>query len=341
MDENFEKLVNTLMSNRLAASTSEAHRMAEEMLGTSKKVHDGFQNNKFYAVNNFNREKENGASQPPSANLPGAIPQSEAPQAPSSSQTIDSQMQSPQPQTPVMSPSEQKIQEFRDSAINPKPVDVQVDFQTPKTDTITTSAQEPETQQTPDHNSPLPDMAPAPVNAEPDFPTAPEEPSQEYQNPKPTQPEVNSQPSTEMTPEEYSASQMNNSPQTTTSDFLSLKEPEEVPTPSTDFANQEEPAPEPQHTEFSEPTPTYSENTQTSEQPYPQTSSSNIDSSWPEQKQQASPEQQPLVQNMPSPPPPEPAPEAEKPKRQGTWSEADKKLAEDVDLTKIFNVNKG
>lgn len=59
-DEQFTNLVNTLLNNNLAGSLNEAKRMAHEMLGTCEKVAKGStikEDN--YAVTNFEKKREN------------------------------------------------------------------------------------------------------------------------------------------------------------------------------------------------------------------------------------------------------------------------------------------
>ncbi len=358
MDENFERLVQTLMSNRLAASATEANRMAQEMLGTSAKVNAGFQKDKFYAVKNFTREKETGTSQ----------------SSPSRAQSSTTQV----------SPAEQKIEEFRRSAINPQPVNVQVNFQTPQTDTTevqtSTPEQAPESLSQPEIKEfePLaePVAVSAPVNDQPTAEEAivPEAPT--YQESQTIEPVAQPQEKVPMTPEEYSAAQMSNG-SVSTSDFLSLKQKEPaqqesfttdtgkpefssqtIPTSSPqDFPGEKPevqnsdlfnnvPEAEPVHTEFSNPVnygSTPQEKTRfdaPTPDPIPEPitqSTSNSENTWPDQantgnqsnwsNNQVQEEQQPQQEENQMP----------KPTRRGTWSEEDKKLAEDVDITKLFN----
>lgn len=121
MDEHgFDTLVQTLVSNHLASSHSEATRMAEEMLGTSKKVNESFQRRHHYAVKNFS--PEGSTSQPEVTTAPASEKKQEALQS--------------------------KIQELRQRALNPEPVNVQVEFDTPNdapsiSDSHPTQAKEP------------------------------------------------------------------------------------------------------------------------------------------------------------------------------------------------------
>ena len=106
-EEGFDTLVSTLISNHLAASQTEANRMAEEMLGTSKKVNESFQKQRHhYAAKNFSPES--------------STVRTEA----TVTKSLDSETKSD-----LM---KQKIQELRERAINPEPVNVQVDFDTRK-----------------------------------------------------------------------------------------------------------------------------------------------------------------------------------------------------------------
>lgn len=106
-EEGFDTLVNTLISNHLAASQSEAIRMAEEMLGTSKKINESFQKQRHhYAVKNFSPESSTKKTET------------------TVTTTLDSETKSD-----LM---KQKIQELRERAINPEPVIVQVEFDTPR-----------------------------------------------------------------------------------------------------------------------------------------------------------------------------------------------------------------
>lgn len=100
-----EQTLNTLLENGLAASRSEAQRMASSMISTSDKVNEGMRKSADnYMVSNYKQETK-------------------APQA------------TPAPvQAPITgTPKEQRIQELRQSALNPQPVQVQTEFDTPAT----------------------------------------------------------------------------------------------------------------------------------------------------------------------------------------------------------------
>ncbi len=125
-NEQFTTLVNTLLGNNLAASPSEARRMAEEMIGTSKKVQDSFKKeNHTYMVSNY-KQKEDAQVKEQGISAATIIKTEENFSQPARS---DEHLQ-------------QNIQELRERAINPQPVHVQVDFQTPDFDSRHEIAQE-------------------------------------------------------------------------------------------------------------------------------------------------------------------------------------------------------
>lgn len=92
-----ETLINTLISNGLASSRSEAQRMAESMLSTSEKVN-----------NSMRRDRDNSMVKD----------YGEARRAKQAS----------------LSPQEQNIEELRAKALDPQPVQVQTGFDTPAND---------------------------------------------------------------------------------------------------------------------------------------------------------------------------------------------------------------
>lgn len=117
MDDQIQTLINTLMQGGLASSEGEARRMAEDMLGTTAKVQNEYSNR---------RDENHMFADQVSAKKESIIIKEEpTPQV------------QPQPQVRTQSQDhamQNKIEELRNAALNPKPVNVQVDFQTPKTD---------------------------------------------------------------------------------------------------------------------------------------------------------------------------------------------------------------
>ncbi len=119
-NEQFTTLVNTLLSNNLASSQTEARKMAEEMIDTSAKVQDSFKKeNHTYMVSNFSQKEDHQVREQ------------------QAEQNVASEQEMPQLRPEPSSNSEsmqQNIQELRERAINSQPVDVQVNFQTPQYD---------------------------------------------------------------------------------------------------------------------------------------------------------------------------------------------------------------
>lgn len=121
-------LVNTLMENRLASSLSEAQRMAEEMLSTSKKVTNELKEKApTYAVKNFGTSNQNRNNEVNNfrdqakrelSEQDDGLPSTDVEKLASKERVLN-----------------EKIDEIRDHALNPRPINVQVDFDTPQRDT--------------------------------------------------------------------------------------------------------------------------------------------------------------------------------------------------------------
>lgn len=147
--QEYQNLVQTLMSNHLAASASEAQRMAKEMLGISKKVHEDSKRKQHYMIKGFKPQSEHvsQASSRPDVDMSTGLPtQSSNSQLAVEPQTQQKPLQ-PETKTIMSDPAQSqgsafsnqnhlqdKINELRERAINPEPVNVQVDFQTPNMD---------------------------------------------------------------------------------------------------------------------------------------------------------------------------------------------------------------
>lgn len=130
-DQEIQTLINTLIQGGLASSENEARRMAEDMLGTTAKVQNEY-NAKKESTNMFAREIQEKKEKEEQR-------QRELMQEQERQRLAQQQFQSQQiPQIKENSHQSEsmqnKIQELRNAALNPKPVDVQINFQTPKTD---------------------------------------------------------------------------------------------------------------------------------------------------------------------------------------------------------------
>lgn len=306
--QEYQTLVQTLMSNHLAASASEAQRMAKEMLGISEKVNNDSKKEQHYMIRGFKPSGEHvsQASGRPDVDMATGLPHSGV-QSPIA---VEPQMQQ-EPLQPVTNtsmpdpanmqgsafidknPMQNKIDELRQRAINPEPTNVQVDFQTPNFDRIQaeqTPAFQPETST---YNTT----------------------SQSPQNSELTgRSDFASNQSQTISPEEYAANKFgNDSLNNLQSDFLSLKTPQETTNKplSADW-----PAQQPQQNVVNNN----------------QNVSNNFESGWNSQVQQPSMEetfQQEATENTTK--------EIKTEKKESSWTAEEERLKKEVDLTRVFN----
>ncbi len=170
MSQEYQNLVQTLISSKLAASSSEAQRMAKEMLNISDKVLNDSKKEQHYMVSNFKPSEEpvSQASTQPDVDLTTGAPKSYSPDESSSrlevsnlssnssnssfalksdvqQKPLEQATNASMPDSTVSSSSaslssnssdvlNENIENLRRKAINPEPVNVQVDFQTPDFD---------------------------------------------------------------------------------------------------------------------------------------------------------------------------------------------------------------
>ncbi len=152
-NDQIDALVNTLLSNKLASSPGEAKKMAEDMLGTAAKVNAGFQNQQDNPYKDNLKSRERPVTQ---TNTPTSfnstiqeknVPSATAAVPPQGDASKDRAMQA-------------RIQELRESAINPQPVAVQVDFQTPQQEINEQQAQQQPSQPLPEEQVSVPGLDP-------------------------------------------------------------------------------------------------------------------------------------------------------------------------------------
>ncbi|MGM5481077.1 MAG: hypothetical protein ACQESE_01560 [Nanobdellota archaeon] len=129
MSQDMNTLTETLFNSGLAGSPGEARRMAEEMLSTSKKVAESSEENQQtnFAVKRYKRPEkkpeERTAEQQPTDNETAGY-----------SSSLDPQKR------------ESYNKEFRDRALSNRPIDVQVEFDTPRRNAEATKNKYLETQ---------------------------------------------------------------------------------------------------------------------------------------------------------------------------------------------------
>ena len=323
--QEYQNLVQTLMSNHLAASASEAQRMAKEMLGTSEKVQNDAKKKQHYMISGFKPQSEHvsQATGRPDVDMSTGLPT----QSSNSQIAVEpQQQQSPlQPETktsmpdPAQSqgsaffnqnPMQNKIDELRERAINPEPVNVQVDFQTPNMDN----------QQ--NINNHMDKTSPSQETTD----------SLSSQNSDQSgQSDIANMQSQNLSPEEYSANKFgNNSLNNLQSDFLSLKTPQQ--SEPTNNMSADWPAQQPQQT--------------------PElTTANNMPSSVPNQFNTSTTQQETQVQhNKPEPVQnngmvqnfqkeaiEEKTQEIVSEKKESKWTPEEEKLKNEVDLTRVFN----
>ncbi|MCA9478172.1 MAG: hypothetical protein KC535_03440 [Nanoarchaeota archaeon] len=307
-----ETLINTLLENGLAASRSEAQRMAQDMMATSDKVNESMRNQKDNLMVKSYGANRQQAQQPTPQPAPIQEPQ-------------------PVPQGPISgTPREQKIEELRRSALNPQLVQVQTDFDTPQNDMRRTDfSAEPS----------LPSQeATVEVNHSDETPL-------ENNFAEPSEPEK-----PQMTPEDYAARQMNGMGAQTVSDLTSepvaqpmssslessFSEPEEQPI-SHDFISQapqehlEQPLDIPLNPvqEPLEPQLPIQEPRAALEPQIPtfEETRASLDTQVPQSQEM--PQEAPQQNQEPE----QPAPE----KKKAQFTPEEEKLAQDVDLSKVFN----
>jgi hypothetical protein len=314
-NEQFTTLVNTLLNNNLASNQTEARRMAEEMIGTSQKVQDSFKKEKHtFMVSNYTARQdqlnEELAKQPTEEVWP-KVEQEPMQNVPASN---NESMQ-------------RSIQELRERAINPQPVHIQVDFQTPQTDlnstqlnsgqeTAQTSTQLNSGQETAQTSTQLNNNQ---FNSE----QVSAQTSTQIQDRQATtqQPTVNvhipgvatDRPISELLQE---ATMPNEEPTREKDDFLTVREQQDAQP-----QQQEQQAPA-----FAQQAPQQQQQTNTS-------SFGGLSSGFPEQQ---APQQQ--TQEIPSAQPQQQEASANTPQRkEDLWTPEERQLREDCDLSKVFN----
>ncbi|MFP4645449.1 MAG: hypothetical protein ACLFNB_02280 [Candidatus Woesearchaeota archaeon] len=133
MSQDVNKLTETLYSSGLAGSPGEARRMAEDMLSTSKKVARSSEENQRtnFAVRKYKRpakDQELETAQPPQESMP-EIKTEEKPET-----ATEPSPQQEYKTSPDLEPEKREAynKEFRERALAGKPIDIQVEFDTPR-----------------------------------------------------------------------------------------------------------------------------------------------------------------------------------------------------------------
>ena len=301
--QEYQTLVQTLMSNHLAASASEAQRMAKEMLGISQRVQDDSKKEQHYMISGFKPDTQHvsQASGRPDVDMATGLPRQSSSQiavepqyqqAPLQPETKTSMPGPAQSQGPAFSGSnhmQDKINELRERAINPEPVNVQVEFQTPNMD-AQTQYQKP-IQQNQYNNSFSPQNS--------DLRTG--------------QSEFANRNTEQISPEEYSANKFGNeSISSLQSDFLSLKTPpKSEETITTNNLSADWPVQQP---------PVNNQQAQ-------YTQSNSLPSSAPNE----------MIQNFQEEAVEEKTQEIVSEKRESKWTPEEERLKDQVDLSRVFN----
>lgn len=291
-NEQFTTLVNTLLNNNLASSPTEARRMAEEMIGTSQKVQDSFKKEKHtFMVSNYTAREDQlnqELAKQPAEEVWPKLEQEPMQNVPASN---NESMQ-------------RSIQELRERAINPQPVHIQVDFQTPQTDLSSTqlnSGQETAQNNTQLHNNQF--------NSEQ---VSAQQPTVNVHIPG----VATDRPISELLNE---ATMPNEEANREKDDFLTVREQQDTqPQQTQESTNQQEqqaPAVTQQQTNTA--------------------SFGGLSSGFPEQQQQPPQEQ---TQELPPAQPQQQEASANTPKRkEDLWTPEERQLREDCDLSKVFN----
>ena len=328
VDQQIQTLINTLLQGGLAASENEARRMAEDMLGTTAKVQDEYTAKKdsIHMFADKVAEKRRVQEEKQQQEEDRIAKEQAQAQEEQRLQEMRQQTQQTIRQTTNTTSMNNKIEELRNAALNPKPVDIQVDFQTPKRDNERNIASQ----------------------------------SPQVQN-------VNQTPSAQTIEPEFSKEEVRNATETTQNtsnlnvDFkipgidnnLTINElaGQNEPKPQSNFFNQEssQPPVQPVNVQQPEPQPRTPEPVQNSSQglesgfpsnPKPQQQAQSQETSSFQNSDFIQMKEEPQVNQPQQQAPEQPVqqvPETETPKRNATWTEEEKKLKEEVDLSKIFN----
>lgn len=312
-NEQFTTLVNTLLGNNLASSPTQARLMAEEMLGTSQKVQDSYKKEKYsYMVSNYAPKNE---AMQTIAEHAGTVPQAQ--EELSTTTPTDEAKQQEQHST-----HHEAIQELRERASNPQPVNVQVDFQTPQYDAreaIAKQATAPTTRQNEQEstNSQIAsDSTPA-------------------NDLHVTLPGVDTSQTLDTLTGATNTPQAFDAPTREKDDFLSVR------TAAESEQTQSTTQPERLHANAQPQEAPFQQRETTTPQPTPTPSHQGLATGFPNQQQaQETPtepaqnnQQQPAEQTAQEAPPQQEEPERKK----GEWTPEERKLKEDCDLTKVFN----
>ena len=367
MNADVQQLAQTLLASKLAASQSEAQRMAKEMLGVAEKVHADNDKDHIYAVEGYSKEskaRQERASQPITLSNPSSSTQSAAApnSQPTPSPTDAAAFSSPDILTAQPHPNMPQQQDAAQQATtSPSPDSASVDQGGVVSSPAQESSPSPSSwaDESSSHNreepSPSLDQStaqPAEQQSEPE-PVGVSLNTETAQAPKPVEgasQQANmlaqdSLRSTEPRPEDQFASQFQGKTLAELSNDAELAQ--NLPPPSQPPEHQaSQPAPEPaapeqqgqqipgQQTQEQSPTSQQSdflhqssESEQHMNTPSP---SSSLDSGWPEGETAQDQEAAAQEQQQPAP---EPQPEQ---KREG-FTEEEKKLQKEVDLAKVFN----
>lgn len=301
-NQQIQTLISTLMQGGLASSEGEARRMAEDMLGTTAKVQEEYSSKK--DQNHMFADRIQAKEAQKTQETPKI---QEEFQETAKTVQVEAPKQENQEQSLAM---QNKIQELRNAALNPRPVDIQINFQTPKTD-----------REFIDNNK---------QTIEPEF-------SQEEAN-QAAQTNIQN----EMPSVDFQIPGIDNN--LTINELAQTNQ--QVPTQQDNFFSQQNTAPaqeqKPQTNEFiqQQPEPTHiQQNSQPSglesgfpsNNPHPQQQSDFIQ--FKEEPKQEIPEQTQEVQTSSQ----NTENSSSTPQRNPTWTEEEKKLRDEVDLTKLFN----